>query len=772
MKQKAFLWNLIIYLLVALSISGCSIENKNRDDSITNSVLSGDKSGDAEDMQEKAGGSFVNIYHDFYTENYTEEYSEFDCLGIVRYVEERPVLIIADCVGKSGENEKMYDFHTYYNTERGIQEKAVIPKVKIKGGFYVFSTGDNLYLYSDSPKGIVYEPKDTEVCIYAFQSKKDGIQREGFYKQSTGEIYPKFSRLICVESESMFYQNNYIDLSQTELLKVKIGEKFEKYLSQNVHETIVSEAVGDIEYDLVHSIEFSDDMIRMAIYDTLNKTVDEDIYQSDLDTIEELVIDKSYAYGVIERSGACHLQLKFDLDLTDLGRLRNLRSLTIENDDYDTVYCLSALQSCKKLNKLCMYYNTSSMVENEVQFGSKELIKIIEACPELTYIDTMVPIPYEMMREAWDLQPSIYFYANGAIQQKGKDNYSGGGYSLKDARHFVNGYSKSFIEYLEGNPMYIVLSNPKKEELEMVARTDSIRTILCIGDIDLSYIKDMKNLKNLYITGFYDVRTFRYIDVSVQNFSYISQMQQLRNLSFYHCVIKGDLVLLDNLKNLRGLGYEYCNLKLPENLEILKKLYRFEAADDCINVSAYLKYMVELQKLRLTGINSISVAHLPDLRSLRIMFQDDFNLGQIRDNKGLRYLCIEPMNSVIEITCTELALPELDTVILNGNIVNPVNIANCVNIHSLYIKGYWYDEEEGNSIPKIDLNEYKNMKQLSCLKMCLFSVEPLRDKPELLENVKGIYDLYMKGLFFDAISDAQYYKEEGGYSGRYVQYLR
>lgn len=511
--------------------------------------------------------------------------------------------------------------------------------------------------------------------------------------------------------------------------KEKIHKPFNKKLLLVLIPVAIVLIIAIVLSIVLRPVEFKDEIVALAVHDALGKEPHEDIYIWELNDVEELYIDDSYTVGkyIIDAGGTHSFTPYMDIDMSEIARLKNLKELTIVNDRFDKIYCLSALADCKKLESLTMYYQTDHVPVNVyLGHGCKELLTVIEGCPKLEYINTISEVPMELKENAWELNDDIEFYTRDGLSAE--DNYEATRPVLESTYKSVTSDGMVVIDYTEDpieledylkedDAVALKVGELSDEDWELITASDSVRALYISEDVDLEVIEGMDNLVSLTIAGYFAPDSFEWEIKKVENLDVLSSLENLTSLSLFACDIDGDVEDLDNIDNLKFLSYWQMENELPEDLKFFKDLIGFEYYSEDDEPDQYLEKMDNLTKLKLMFEDELDVSNLKNLRYLTLcpLLDDDLDMSMINKLKDLRSLYVYIWTNRYATDWSDFkGLDKLENIYCNAGLDEPENIAKCKNLTRVYLNLFMgHQDEEDYSNVKYDMSEIAELENLS-----------------------------------------------------------
>jgi hypothetical protein len=520
------------------------------------------------------------------------------------------------------------------------------------------------------PGSKAYEPEPATEVLTAQHIYQQGQYGQQQYEQNYNQ---------------QSYQGGQPDVNKIKVKKTK--EKKRKKVPTSVWVCVallVCVGVAGLVYLKIRGrvFEFSDYIMELAVCDALGKDVGDTIYESDLDDITTLKIDRSYAACKkdIHRGWDWVATLYFDLDLQDVKYFKNLERLEIENQYGDKIYGLDSIAECQNLKFLTMWYPVYYNYGYEgLSMGTKELEEIVEGCRSLRKLDTKCALPEELEDYIRQVSPAISLVDYGDYDEESAYVY----YSIEPETDV------SLDDYLSNDPTVLRISDPTDSDWEKIAKCTSLKSLIVSGDFDFSDIKDMKNLRSIAILG--RINGVSAENAEVKNLRLVSSMDNLVSVVFDACDIEvDDLDALDGLDNLMYLGFYDDENDIPDNLKCYKKLKCFAYWNSENEAENYIKNMKDLQKLYCRFFETETfeeICELSDLRSFETFNAtcEALNLDGLNSLKKLRnidFYCIG--NEGVDWGGVEF-LPELYTVCCHGNVSNIDAFENCKNLRRIYM---------------------------------------------------------------------------------------
>ncbi len=511
--------------------------------------------------------------------------------------------------------------------------------------------------------------------------------------------------------------------------KEKIHKPFNKKLLLVLIPVAIVLIIAIVLSIVLRPVEFKDEIVALAVHDALDKEPHEDIYIWELNDVEELYIDDSYTVGkyILDAGGTHSFTPYMDIDMSEIARLKNLKELTIVNDRFDKIYCLSALADCKKLESLTMYYLTDQVPTIVyLGHGCKELLTVIEGCPKLEYINTISAVPMELKEAAWEINDDIEFYTKEGLSAE--DEYEATWPNLETTYRNVTSDGLVVIDYTEDpieledylkeeDAVALRVGELSDEDWELIVESDSVRALYISEDVDLEVIEGMDNLVSLTVAGYFAPDSFEWQIREVENIDVLGDLENLTSLSLFACEIDGDVEDLENIDNLKFLSYWQMENELPDNLSIYKNLTGFEYYSENDEPDQYLEKMDNLTKLKLMFEDELDVSNLKNLRYLTLcpLLDDDLDMSMLNKLKDLRSLYVYIWTNRYATDWSDFkGLDKLENICCNAGLDEPENIAKCKNLRRVFLNLYMgHQDEEDYSKVKYDMSEIAELENLS-----------------------------------------------------------
>ena len=509
-------------------------------------------------------------------------------------------------------------------------------------------------------------------------------------------------------------------------------------------------------------VEFKDEIVDLAVHDALGKEPNEKIYRWELKDVEELYIDDSYTVGryIFDAGGTHSFTPYMDIDMSEIARLKNLKELTIVNDRFDKIYCLSALSECKKLESLTMYYLTDNVAQHRLLgHGCKELLEVIEGCPKLEYINTVSAIPQELKEEAWDINDDIEFHTQNGESEE--DEYEGTWPNLESSYKNLTEDGMVVIDFKEDpipledylkdeSAVALRVGNISEDDWELIRESDSVRALYIHDSVDLGNIEGMDNLVSLTVAGYYSPQEFGWNVVEVENLDSLGTLENLTSLSLFACDVDGDIDVLDDIENLKFLSYWQMEIDLPENLDIYEDLIAFEYYSEEEEIDKYLSDMDNLAKLKVMFDEEIDISNLKDLRSLTMcpLLDGDLDMSMINKLKELRTLNMFIWDDSDSADWSDFkGLDKLEDINCQGAVEDPENIANCKKLRRVYMDVFKGHDVEDFSKVKYDFSDVAELEYLSYFAVTYSDL--LRVDYHNYSGIKGLKEMDDRDVFIN-----------------------
>ena len=276
-----------------------------------------------------------------------------------------------------------------------------------------------------------------------------------------------------------------------------------------------------------------------------------------------------------------------------------------------------------------------------------------------------------------------------------------------------------------------------------------ITLINCQGITTFDHLRELPNLKALYLLDVFDSVGMSVIEDSTYDYNSIRYLTQLETIKIYNSL--NDIGFMKYLTNLTDIDLEDCSnindleplrkltklkhLNLKQciritSLEPLKNLLHLQS----LNISNYelLYHLIHLQTMEITTLNPS--INLISLKKLHIRCENITSLEPLSNLVNIEYLdlqfcqnitSLEPLSNLINITYLNLNLNSC------SNINCLVSLSNLVNIEILYL----YDCEKITSLEP--LRTLIKLTEL-CVTIC-----SQIDNVDALQNLINLKELYL-----------------------------
>lgn len=380
------------------------------------------------------------------------------------------------------------------------------------------------------------------------------------------------------------------------------------------------------------TVEFKDPLFENYVKKQLGKSLNDTVTTGELESLEELTIDHSFAYVATDYLVAReNSDVSIQMSLEDLNKLPNLESLNIENEHSDWFYSLDSITECKKLKSLSFdYYLDNTMAYGSCGlmtplrvaggWGERQLFAILEGLPELKEFDP----GHRYTQTILDRIHAISGMEDLKVKEYDK---------LAHKEEFVPAIYATETEDIDEDSLYLKVYSADEEMLEVIGSMEQLEYLDLIwadDDLDLAFLENLKNLNELSITS----------DSDYEDLEMLKELPNLRRLSLKAKKMIGSEIEkldIDTLSSLENLTM----LRLPaiyraDSLEFLENLSKLEVLEVAVNEDASWtgstnESLSNLKQLTISGKEFSQEAsfELPELELVSLILSDgvdmDFN---------------------------------------------------------------------------------------------------------------------------------------------------